>query len=83
MNLRRATSGDFAAVFALDPNPQMQASRSDFIRGSIRSAHCLLAIEEGEIIAYGVLDYAFFGQGYISMLFVHPSFRRRGVALTS
>lgn len=40
----------------------------------------MLAAEATQVLAYSVLDHTFFGQGFISMLYVHPDHRRRGVA---
>jgi ribosomal protein S18 acetylase RimI-like enzyme len=78
VGIRPATPKDIPAIVALDPLAS-NGSRAEFIQRSVHSAICLLAIEASQVVAYGVLDYAFFRQGYISMLYVHPSHRRRGI----
>ena len=42
-------------------------------------ANCYVAVIESETIAYAVLNYKFFDNGWIEMLYVHPQFKRRGV----
>ncbi len=80
MRLRAAaTQRDIKAIVILDPIARQRASRTEFITTSVHSGDCLVAIEANEIIAYAVLDYTFFGNGYISMLYVHPNHRCHGV----
>lgn len=79
MHIRSASFTDLESILQLDPLVQRDQSRSDFIRRSLLTAHCLVTISDGRIIAYGVLDYSFFNQAYISMLYVEPILRRRGV----
>ena len=78
MELRSATATDIPAIIALDPLAKT-ASRAEFIQRSVQSAVCLVATEAAAVVAYGVLDYTFFGQAYVSMLYVRASNRRRGI----
>jgi ribosomal protein S18 acetylase RimI-like enzyme len=53
-----------------------------FLERFIASSHCHIALLNNSlIIGYAVLDYSFYAQAFISMLRVHPSYRRRGVGL--
>lgn len=79
MQLRPATQRDIEAIVSLDPVAKEQASRVEFIQNSVQSADCLLATESNDVIAYAILDYTFFGNGFISMLYVHSNYRRRGI----
>jgi ribosomal protein S18 acetylase RimI-like enzyme len=79
VELRPARANDVATLVHLDPIAQKRTTRVEFIRSSVYSGNCILAVEGTEVVAYAVLDYTFFGQGYISMLYVHPNHRRRSV----
>ncbi len=35
---------------------------------------------QNTIVGFGILEQSFFGQGFISLLIVHPDYRKRGVA---
>jgi ribosomal protein S18 acetylase RimI-like enzyme len=78
VEVRTATAHDVPAIIALDPIASC-STRAEFIQRSVQSAICLVAIEATKVVAYGVLDYTFFSQGYVSMLYVAPSHRRRGI----
>jgi N-acetylglutamate synthase-like GNAT family acetyltransferase len=54
-----------------------------FLERSIASSHCYVAIlNDSLIVGYAVLDYSFYAQAFLSMLRVHPSYRRQKVGLT-
>jgi ribosomal protein S18 acetylase RimI-like enzyme len=77
--LRPATPHDVEAIIRFDAIAQHEPTRVEFIRTSVQNATCLVAVEDGQVTGYGVLEYSFFGLGFISMLYVHPAHRRRGV----
>ncbi len=77
--IRDAKHSDRDAILAIDEIAQREQERVDFIDRSLDSATCLVADSSGTVIAYGVLDYSFFGNGFISMLYVAKSARRRSV----
>lgn len=79
MQIRLASVADLEAILDLDPLARRDATRAEFIRRSLLSAYCLVAVADARIVAYGVLDYSFFRQAYISMLYVEPRLRRRGI----
>jgi len=79
MHIRSASVTDLEPILLLDPLVKRDPSRPDFIRRSLLTAHSFVAISKNRIVAYGVLDYSFFNQAYISMLYVEPSLRRRGI----
>ena len=41
-----------------------------------------MATNEAEVVGYGVLNYIFYGQGWIDMLYVAESRRRQGAGNT-
>jgi ribosomal protein S18 acetylase RimI-like enzyme len=79
--IRVASQSDIDLICALDPMAHHDAARRKFIERSVTHATCLVATSEPDnaIVAYAVLDYSFFEQGFLSMLFVHPAYRRCGL----
>ncbi|CAF1456808.1 unnamed protein product [Rotaria magnacalcarata] len=58
----------------------------DFIRSflerSVASSYCHVALWNDKlIVGYAVLDYSFYAQAFISMVLIHPLYRRQGVGL--
>ena len=79
--VRPASSLDIDALSAIDPLAQTGSQRREFITRSV--AHGFTSVIEVEVAApvgYGVLDYTFYENGFISMLYVQPADRRRGAA---
>ena len=77
--IRDANYSDRDGILAIDEIAQCDQERIDFIDRVLDSATCLVADSNGTVIAYGVLEYSFFGNGFVSMLYVAKSARRRGV----
>lgn len=76
---RLATADDIDFICkSIDERPFIP----DFLQRSIASSHCHVAVlNDSLVIAYAVLNYTFYAQGFIAMLRVHSSYRRRGVGL--
>ncbi len=79
-SIERATDGDFEHICALDRMVLGDSSRRDFLNNAIKSGQCLVARVDDGVVGIAVLDHSFFGQGYISLLIVHPDHRRCGHA---
>ncbi len=79
--IRPASSLDIDALSAIDPLAQTGSHRREFITRSV--AHGLTTVIEtpdAAPVGYGVLDYAFYENGFVSMLYIHPAYRRQGAA---
>jgi ribosomal protein S18 acetylase RimI-like enzyme len=76
--IRLANEKDVEALCALDLIAVREKERREFIGRSVSSNACYVAEAQGEVIGYGVLDYSFFSNGSIDMLYVHSDHRRRG-----
>ncbi|CAM4813239.1 unnamed protein product, partial [Rotaria magnacalcarata] len=49
---------------------------------SVASSYCHVALWNDKlIVGYAVLDYSFYAQAFISMVLIHPLYRRQGVGL--
>lgn len=67
------------AIASFDHVAQYDNRRLEFIRRSIANRNCYVVSVEGKTIGYAVLEYSFYENGFISMLYVQQEYRRRGV----
>ncbi|MBA3530726.1 MAG: GNAT family N-acetyltransferase [Ardenticatenales bacterium] len=70
---------DSAALLALDTIAPHEGQRVAFIRRIVSDGSGYVALAEEEVAGYGVLEYNFFDNGFISMLYVGAVHRRQGV----
>jgi ribosomal protein S18 acetylase RimI-like enzyme len=82
IEIRQASIYDIPAIFAFDHLAQAQEDRRQFIRKSVGDCMAYVALIDGVIVGYMVLEHSFFGRGFIAMLYVHPEHRRIGVGTT-
>jgi len=78
ISIRPGNETDVEVLYCLDLIARSENERREFIRHSIASGTCFVAIAEDEVIGYGVLNYNFFNNGNIDMLYVHSDHRRSG-----
>ena len=78
ISVRPAVESDVEALCSLDLVARRASERREFIRREVASGNCCVAVENGAVIGYGVLNYAFYHNGCIDMLYVHAGHRRRG-----
>jgi ribosomal protein S18 acetylase RimI-like enzyme len=77
--IRLAQKSDLASIYDFDAVTQQDQHRRDFIAHSVSRRDCYVALED-RVRGYAVIDYSFFDNGFVSMLYVQPDYRRRGVA---
>ena len=78
ITIRQAADGDVGTLCSFDLVASRDDARREFIERSVAAGSCHVAAAVGEVIGYGVLNYTFYGQGFVEMLYVHPDHRRRG-----
>jgi N-acetylglutamate synthase-like GNAT family acetyltransferase len=78
ISIRSAVESDIESLYSLDLIAREDEERRDFIRREVASGNCFVAVNDGEVIGYGVLNYSFYRNGCIDMLCVHSKHRRRG-----
>jgi GNAT superfamily N-acetyltransferase len=78
ISIRPANENDVEALCSLDLVARRENERREFIRRSVASGACFVAVAEDEVIGYGVLSYTFYANGCVDMLYVHSGHRRRG-----
>jgi ribosomal protein S18 acetylase RimI-like enzyme len=82
ISVRQAVERDVEALCSLDLIARQQDERRKFIRREVASGNCFVAVADDEVIGYGVLNYTFYDNGFIEMLYVHSDHRRRGAGET-
>ena len=79
ISIRPAVESDVEALCSLDLIARQENERREFIRREVASGACFVAVADAEVIGYGVLNYTFYDNGRIDMLYVHTDHRGRGV----
>jgi ribosomal protein S18 acetylase RimI-like enzyme len=79
MQIRLARPADLEPVIELDPIAQAEPSRRDFLEAAIRSGECWVAEPSGSPAGFVVLQYTFYGHGFVPLLVVHQPVRRQGL----
>ena len=78
ISIRPAVEHDVEALCALDLIAHQENERREFIRREVASGNCFVAAENETVIGYGVLNYTFYHNGCIDMLYIHSDYRHRG-----
>ena len=78
-SIRLAEGADVNPLIALHRAPRHDSDRASFIRRSIAGRSCYVAIDGGLPIGYAVLEYSFYENGFVAVLYVDSTYRRRGV----
>lgn len=79
VTIRLATKDDVNAIISFDRVAQIHPERVDYINRVVNAGECYVGSTDSQIIAYGVLNYYFYEQGMIDMIYIHPDFRRKGI----
>ncbi|MDY6900522.1 MAG: GNAT family N-acetyltransferase, partial [Cyanobacteriota bacterium] len=48
---------------------------------SVSADHCLVIEAQQHVVGYAVLEYSFYDQGFVSMLYIHPEYRRQSAGV--
>jgi GNAT superfamily N-acetyltransferase len=81
LELRLAQAEDVDAILAFDHLAETEIEREEFIRRKVGQSACYVAVQ-GCLLGYAVLEYTFFEQGFVSLLYVRDENRRSGVGKT-
>ncbi len=79
VHIREGVASDHDALVSIDDVARNEPARVSFIERSLASALCLVAERAGRVVGYGVLEYTFFDNGFVSMVHVAEPTRRQGV----
>lgn len=78
MDIIKASPSMIENIVDLDENVIGSRKREEIIRCAVDCGQCYVTIEGNKIAAYGIMDYHFFEQGFISLLIVGHTYRRKG-----
>ena len=78
ISIRRAIETDIVALCSLDLIAHRENERREFIRREVASGNCFVAVANETVIGYGVLNYTFYYNGCIDMIYIHSDYRRSG-----
>lgn len=77
--LRPATGLDIDSLSAMDQLAQTDAHRREFITRSVTTGCGSVAVAaDGQPAGYGVLEYTFYENGFVSLIYIAPVHRRQG-----
>ena len=78
IEIRKAVEGDADGIISFDHVAQREELRRSFILDSVRNGTAWVAVLADRVVGYAVLEYTFYGRGFISMLYIHPEHRGKG-----
>jgi ribosomal protein S18 acetylase RimI-like enzyme len=78
--IKTATDDELEDIRTIDSMTLGSNRRRDFLTEAVKAGRCLVADVGGKVAGFGILEQTFYGQGFISLLIVHPDNRRKGVA---
>lgn len=79
ISIRQAVESDVEALCSLDQIADQESEHREFIRREVARGTYYVAVAGEEIIGYGVMNYNFYHNGWIELLYVHSEHRGRGV----
>ena len=77
-SLRPATDNDVDAICKFDLIAEQNEQRRAFVERSVSAGSCFVSEAHQQVVGYAVLEYSFYEQGFVSMLYIHPAYRRQG-----
>lgn len=80
MRIKKATAKEIKGLLAVNATlVDSLTNHADYIKKSVKAGKCYAALISGNVVGLGILENIFGQLGYISLLAVHPGYRRRGV----
>ena len=79
MIVRPAISTDIDTILRMDSSTPIDQSRRALVHSAVDRSECFVAVDDGILAGYGLMDYGFFGRGFVSLVHVDAAHRRRGV----
>jgi len=81
LQIRIAEADDVPAMVLCDDYAQSHESRRWFLQATVAQQQCLAAVRDGSVVDFVVLTHGFFEQGFIPLIVVAETHRRRGIGL--
>lgn len=78
ISIRPAVEADIETLCSLDLIAHQENERRELIRCEVASGNCFVAVVNETVIGYGVLNYTFYNNGCIEMIYIDSEHRRCG-----
>lgn len=78
--IRSAVCADLEQIIGIDLSTRNHQSRRALVESAIGRGECLMALDNGLLLGYGLMNYGFFNRGFVALIWVDVAHRRRGVA---
>ena len=77
--VRPVVRADIERILEMDPSALAEA-RHALVQSAVGRSECLVAVESGTVVGYGVMNHQFFERGFVSLIYVETTQRRRRVS---
>jgi GNAT superfamily N-acetyltransferase len=77
--VRPAADTDIEQIVRVDSPLQIKLPRRVSVQNAIGQGECFVALDDRILVGYGIMNHAFFDRGFVSLVYVDPTHRRRGV----
>ncbi|MEK8035001.1 N-acetyltransferase [Ideonella sp. DXS29W] len=81
LSFRRAVEADLPLLYECDPHSKVHESRRLELRRMVQQNSCLLAVAGSRPLGFAMLEYSFFGNGFIPLICVATEHHGNGVGL--
>jgi ribosomal protein S18 acetylase RimI-like enzyme len=78
--IRTAVAADLSALLKNDAYAETHPERQAFLAVAVERGEVLAAIAGQQPVGHILLNYGFFGRGFVPLVLVAPSVRRQGIA---
>lgn len=79
MSIRLAQGPDVESIIECDHVAQTEEARPSYIASAVERESVWVFIAEDQIVGFVIVDYTFFGCGFVALLQTLPDHRRQGV----
>ncbi len=81
LSFRHATEADLPLLYACDAYAQSHEGRRHDLRNWVQQGSCILTMAKDAPLGFVVLDYGFFGHGFVPLVCVAGEHQGQGVGL--
>jgi GNAT superfamily N-acetyltransferase len=77
--VRPAADTDIEQIVRVDSPLEIKLPRRVSVQNAVGQGECFVALDEGILVGYGIMNHGFFECGFVSLVYVDPAHRRHGV----
>jgi GNAT superfamily N-acetyltransferase len=78
--VRPAADTDIEQIVRVHWPLEIKLSRRVSLQNAVGQGECFVTLDDGILVGYGIMNHRFFDCGFVSLVYVDPAHRRRGVA---